>query len=105
MSVQKKITTKTVSVIEFTEEEVEELGLRPDWNYSLSEDNGKILLVPYKEVEIEFESFDKKTLIYLIEESVEKDISINEVVSEILQQMVDRYKPTDNQREFEFNDD
>lgn len=86
MSIYKKIQEERVSVIKFTEEEVEELGLRPDWNYTISEDNGKIVLTPFAEVEIDFDQYTKEQLIWLIEKSVEKDISMNEVVAEILEE-------------------
>jgi hypothetical protein len=71
------------------------LKLKPNWNYSITEENGKILLTPYSTVEIDLGQFDKKLLIWLINKSLEEDVSMNEVFSEIIEWSLSNLKSED----------
>ena len=82
----KKLQTDTIQFIQFTPEELEELNLEPNTKFTISEGpNKSITLTPYKKISIDLDQFDINTLQYLIKTSCEKDISVNEVIEEILQ--------------------
>jgi len=87
-----KKTVKTVeyAAIEFTDEEIEELGLKKDYPYSITEEDGKIILTPYATIEIELEDYTKEQLMHLIQLAAEKNLTIHELVEEILQEYIDK---------------
>jgi hypothetical protein len=82
--ITKKIEEERISVIKFTDEEIEHLNIKENRKYAVEEKDGSIVLTPYAEVEIDFESFDKSLLLYLIKKSLDEDISMNEVIEQIL---------------------
>ncbi len=86
----KKLREETVHYIQFTEEEISELGFEENQKFEVScEEDGSILLKPFTKLEIDLEDLPKSTLIHLISESCDKDISMNEVFSDILERVVD----------------
>lgn len=88
----KKLLEEKVSYIQFSEEELDELGFEENQKFELScEENGSVILKPYVKMEIDLEDFPKYALIHLMNESCEKDISINEVISNILMEAVEQY--------------
>lgn len=92
MKITKKIEEEKISVIKFTEEEMEALNLKENWKYSIEEVDGSIVLTPYVEMEIELDEMDKEVLMYMIRRSAEQDISINEVVESILEEMCEYWE-------------
>lgn len=77
-------------MITFTEEQMEELGIKPGDKFSVDvREDGSISLTPYKSIEIDLNDFDRLTLEMLITISCEEDISINEVISNLLQKVID----------------
>lgn len=91
----KKLEEEKNFIVKFTEEEIESIGLKNDWKYSVSEQDGKVVLTPYTEVEIDFNQFDKELLIYLIKLSLDRDISMHEVVEEILLKACEYWESND----------
>ena len=88
----KKILEEKVSYIQFSEEELDELGFEENQKFEVScEEDGSVVLKPYVKMEIDLEDFPKYVLIHLMNESCEKDISINEVISNILMEVVEQY--------------
>jgi len=86
---KKLIETKQYS-IEFTEEEIAEFGWEENQKLEVTEnEDGSIILEPYKKMEIDLEDFTKEQLIALMNISCEKDISMNEVISEILMEVIE----------------
>jgi len=96
---KKTIKTVEYAAIEFTDEEIEALGLKKDWNYSITEDGGKIIMTPYASVEIDFGEYSKKELVYIIEKSVKNDQTISETIENILREVISENELTKN-REF-----
>jgi hypothetical protein len=90
---QKKIESETVSVIKFTEEEADQLNLEVGKMFSAEvNENGSLTLTPYAEIEIDFEQFDRSLLLYLIEKSLNEDISMNKVIENILLEACDYWE-------------
>ena len=80
----KKIKEKTDYYIEFSEEDLTELNLKKCQKFSVEEKDGEILLVPYAEVEIELSEFSREMLEWIITESCDKDVSVNQIVEDAL---------------------
>ncbi len=88
----KKVQEKKEYFIQFTDEECEQLNIKEGQKFSMKEmGDGSIKMTPYSSIEINLEEFSKDTMMFLISESVEKDISINEVIEEILKRTMGKY--------------
>jgi hypothetical protein len=75
--------------IQFTDEELSELNISPGDKFSCEMLNDSILLRKYSNIEIDLADFSRDSLEMLIALSVEKDISVNEVINEILEKYLD----------------
>jgi hypothetical protein len=76
--------------IQFTQEELQEIGAGPGTKFSVNlHDDGSIELRPYVKMEIEISDWPRELLELLITESVERDISVNDVVSDFLRKSLD----------------
>lgn len=77
--------------IQFTEEELQEIGAGPGTKFSVKHhDDGSIELRPYVKMEIDISNWSREVLELLITESVEKDISVNDVITELLKESLDK---------------
>jgi hypothetical protein len=86
MKKYKQIKEKTDLYIEFTEEEKKELGWKDNQKFSWELiENGGICLKPYVSVDIDMSSYPREILEFLVSESCNRDISVNEVIQEILE--------------------
>jgi len=65
-----------------------ELGIENGDKFTIEEKDGAILLKKYEKVEIDLEAFSKDDLIQLIKISVEKDISVNQVIIDTLSELI-----------------
>lgn len=74
--------------IKFTDEELDRLGIKKGDKFSLKEDSEGILLLKYETVDLDLGELSREILEMLITESCEKDISINEVISNILEKVL-----------------
>ena len=78
--------------IQFTEEELQEIGAGPGTKFSVKHhDNGSIELRPYVKMEIEISDWSREVLELLIAESVERDLSVNDVITDLLKESLVRY--------------
>jgi hypothetical protein len=76
--------------IQFTEEELQEIGAGPGTKFSVKHhDDGSIELRPYVKMEIEISEWPREVLEMLISDSCEKDISVNDVISDLLKKSLD----------------
>lgn len=93
MEKYKKVQEKTDVFIQFSDEELEELGWEKGQKLSLDfdEETKTIILKPFVKVEIDMGDWDRELLEFIIQESCEKDISVNEVISNILEQSLKNY--------------
>lgn len=81
----KKVQELKECYIQFTDEEMAELNIKPKQKFSvnvMSDDS--IILKPFATIDINLSEFSRDVLEMLIQESVEKDVSVNEVIVEHL---------------------
>lgn len=94
-SVIKTVQKKEEFFIQFTDEEMFDLGLKPHDKFEI-EAGGDHTIVLKKMVplEIELGDFDKGVLVFLIEESIREQKSVDDVIREnlekILAQMIEK---------------
>jgi hypothetical protein len=90
---QKIMIKKTVQrseecFIQFTEDELLELNIKAGDKFSCSIEDGSVVLKKFETIELDMSEWSRESLEVLISKSVEEDISINEVISNILEQML-----------------
>ena len=87
MSITKTLQQSTDMIVQFTEDEVAELGLTPNekLSFKLLED-GSVSLTKYGTMEIELNDLNRDVLEHLIITSCDEDISVNQVIENILKE-------------------
>jgi hypothetical protein len=90
--ITKQIKKRETLFIEFSEEEMEELGISVKDKFVVKTENDNIVLEKFKTIEIDLEEFSKEDLMYIIEYAHEKDITFEDAFSEILKEVVDYLK-------------
>ena len=91
--IQKSVKSKEEFYIEFSDEELDKLKLKKGDKLSIEIDEAtkSIKLIPFASLEIDLSEFKREILEYLITESVEKDISVNEVINNSLTEALKHY--------------
>jgi len=74
--------------VKFTEEELAKLNIKQGDKFSIKETDDGILLEKFATIELDLSEFRRDILEFLIQESCDKDISINEVFSNIFDQVI-----------------
>jgi bifunctional DNA-binding transcriptional regulator/antitoxin component of YhaV-PrlF toxin-antitoxin module len=83
----KKIIESTGDVcIKFTEEELSKLGLKQGDKLSWEEAKDGFILRKYEKIDINISEWSREVLEMLISESVEQDVSVNDVICRILEE-------------------
>ena len=76
--------------IQFTEEELDKLDIKNGDKFDIKlQEDGSVKLEKYVKLEIDTDDWPKELLSLLIKESCEKDISVNEVISNLLRESLD----------------
>jgi hypothetical protein len=89
----KKIVEPTGDVcVKFTEEELAQLNMKQGDKFSIKETSEGILLEKFATVDIDLNEVDREILEFLIQESCDKDVSINQVISDLLEKGLEQYK-------------
>jgi hypothetical protein len=93
MEKYKKVQEKKELYLVFSEEEMEEIGWEEGQKLSLDldEETGTITLKPFVKMELDMDNWPKELLLFLVQESCEKDISVNEVISNTLEESLKYY--------------
>jgi bifunctional DNA-binding transcriptional regulator/antitoxin component of YhaV-PrlF toxin-antitoxin module len=78
--------------VKFTEDELFKLNIKQGDKFSIKETDDGILLEKFSTVDIDLSEFERELLEFLIQESCDKDISINDVISNILEKGLEQYK-------------
>jgi hypothetical protein len=79
--------------VQFTEEEMEQLGIKVHDKFTCKlKEDGSILLEKYVPIEIDFDNWDKETLVFLIQESCNRHIPVDEVIEKYLTDLVALHK-------------
>jgi hypothetical protein len=86
--IAKTIKVKEDYYIEFTDEELEALKMKKGQKYSWEIKDGGVQLTPFVKMEIEIGDWERETLEFLIQESCERDVSVNEVINDTLEQII-----------------
>jgi hypothetical protein len=93
--IKKALQPTNDAYIQFTEEELQEIGVSAGTKFSVKHhDDGSIELRPYKKIEIDIEDWPREILEMLITHSCEQDISVNDIIGNLLRESLDKY-PTD----------
>lgn len=73
--------------IEFTDEQMKELGFEKNQKFTvkLLEDNSGLQLTPFAKIQLDLGDFDRDVLEYLISQSIEQDLPINDIISNCLE--------------------
>lgn len=90
MEKYKKIQEKKELFIQFSDEEMQEIGWKEGQklSFDFDEETGSITLKPFVKVDIDMSEWDRELLEFLISESCERDISVNEVINEVLKKSI-----------------
>ena len=76
--------------IQFTEDELNQIGAGPGTKLSVKHnDDGSIELRPYVKMEIEISDWSREVLEMLITKSCEDDVSVNNVINDLLKQALE----------------
>jgi len=89
----KKVLEKKDLYIQFSEEEMTELGWEEGQklSFKFDEETKAITLEPFVKMELDIDSWPRELLLFLIQESCEKDVSVNDVISNTLEQSLKYY--------------
>jgi bifunctional DNA-binding transcriptional regulator/antitoxin component of YhaV-PrlF toxin-antitoxin module len=78
--------------VKFTEDELAQLNIKQGDKFSIKETDDGILLEKFSTVDINLTELDRELLEFLIQESCDKDISVNQVISDLLEKGLEQYK-------------
>jgi len=79
--------------IQFSDEEVQELGLERGQRYEVKlKDDGAVELRPYVKVELNIGEWPREVLEMIIKKSLDEDISANDVINNVLREGLELYK-------------
>ena len=87
--IAKTVKVKEDYYIEFTDEELAALKIEKGQKFSCEIEDGTLKLVPFVKMELEFGNWDREILEFLISESCERDVSVNEVINDVLKGVIE----------------
>jgi len=90
MEKYKKVQEKKELFIQFSDEEMQEIGWKEGQklSFDFDEETGSITLKPFVKVDIDMTEWDRELLEFLVSESCERDMSVNEIINEILEKSI-----------------
>ena len=93
----KTVQKKEEYFIQFTDEEMDQLGFKPNTKFTveLNEDKNGLILTPHEEVEIDLNEFSKEELISIITAANEKDMTFEDFLVDTLTKFCDANKLKD----------
>ena len=88
----KKVLEKKDLYIQFSEEEMQELGWEAGQklSFKFDEETKAITLEPFVKMEIDITEWPIEILQFLVGESCDRDISVNEIINETLIKFIDK---------------
>jgi hypothetical protein len=79
--------------VKFTDEELAELNIQSGDKFSIhANEDGSILLKKYATIDIDLSDFSRDMLEFLIQESCNKDVSVNEVIEEVITKSIKNFE-------------
>jgi hypothetical protein len=90
----KTVQKKEEHFIQFTDEEMEQLGFKPNTRFTieLSEDKSGLKLTPHEEIEIDLDEFSKEDLINIIVAANKVDMTFEDFVVDSLTKFCEAHK-------------
>lgn len=88
----KKVQEKKELYLQFSEEEIQELGweVGQKLSFKFNEETKAITLEPFVKMEIDISEWPIEILQFLVGESCDRDISVNEVINETLLKFIEK---------------
>ena len=86
--IKKTVQRSEECFIQFTEDELLELDIKAGDKFSCSMENDSVVLKKFETIELDMSEWSRDILEMLISTSVEEDISINDVICNILEQVL-----------------
>jgi hypothetical protein len=86
--IAKTVLKKEDYYIQFTDEEMVELNIEPGQKFTCELKDGGLQLTPFVKIELEMGNWPRELLEFLIQESCEKDISVNDIICEVLESAI-----------------
>jgi hypothetical protein len=72
--------------IQFTDEELLELGMHKNQKFTVEVDGeNTIKLIPFVKMDMDLGEFSRDVLEMLVKESAEKDVSVNQIISDVVE--------------------
>ena len=92
MEKYKKVQEKKELFLQFSEEEMQEMGWEEGQKLSLKfdEETKAITLEPFVKMNIDIGEWDREILEYLVGESCDRDVPVNEIINESLEKMINK---------------
>lgn len=84
----KKLQQCEETYIQFTPEELKTLDIEPGDKFSCKIEKESIVLTKYAKIELDLTEYPRELLMYLITESSKQDISVDEVIEQIITQYI-----------------
>jgi bifunctional DNA-binding transcriptional regulator/antitoxin component of YhaV-PrlF toxin-antitoxin module len=78
--------------VKFTEDELAQLNIKQGDKFSIKETDEGIVLQKFATVDINLSELERELLEFFIQESCDKDVSINQVISDLLEKGIEQYK-------------
>jgi hypothetical protein len=75
--------------VKFTQDELAELNINEGDKFSIKECDNGILLQKFEKLELDISEWDRSILEMLISDSCERDISVNDLISEIISKFIE----------------
>jgi len=90
----KTVQKKEEYYIQFTDEEMNELGFKPNTKFTveLNEDKTGLKLTPHEEIEIDLNEFSKEELINVIYAANKLDMTFEDFIVDALTKFCEDYK-------------
>jgi hypothetical protein len=88
LPIAKTVLKKEEYYIQFTDEELTELNMEKGQKFTCDIEDGALKLTPYAKIELEMGDWPRELLEFLLQESCEKDISVNDVVCNVLEEVI-----------------
>jgi len=87
MKLNKTLQPTNDLYLQFTDEELKELNIKQGDKFSVKHhEDGSIELRPHVKIEIDMSDWSREVLEMLIKDSCEQDISVNDVIANIIRQ-------------------
>lgn len=94
--IKKTVQRSEDCFVQFTDEELLELNIKAGDKFSCHVENKSVVLKKFATLDIDLSEWPREVLEMIISQSVEEDISINEVISNILERMLPSLEEASN---------